>query len=89
MKKILFVCAMEKEAIDITYKLGLHKIKENTYRKDNITMLITGIGKQKTAINIMQYLLKEEKPDLIINIGYAGSTDIKIGEWVNTWGAKI
>lgn len=83
MKKILFVCAMKKEAMDITSKLGLEKIDEHTYTKDNITMLITGIGKQRTAISIMEYLGKNEKPDLIINVGYAGSTDLKIGQWVN------
>lgn len=83
MKKILFVCAMKKEAIDITEKLGLEKINENTFRKENITMLITGIGKQRTAISIMEYLGQNEKPDLIINVGYAGSTDLKIGEWAN------
>ena len=38
-------------------------------------------------INTMQattkYLCENIKPDLIVNIGYAGSTDIKIGTWVN------
>ena len=83
MKNILFVCAMEKEALDIVEKLELKKINENTYRKENITMLITGIGKQRTAIRTMEYLGKNNKPDLIINVGYAGSTDLKIGTWVN------
>jgi len=83
MKNILFVCAMKKEAIDITNKLGLENINNNTYRKENITMLITGVGKQRTAISIMEYLGKNAKPDLIINVGYAGSTDLKIGEWAN------
>ena len=83
MKNILFVCAMEKEALDITEKLGLKQLNENTYRKDELTMLVTGIGKQRTAIRTMEYLGKNEKPDLIINIGYAGSTDLKVGTWVN------
>lgn len=84
MKQILFVIAMEKEAIEITKKLELEKVRDNVYRRDNITLLITGIGKQQTAINLTQYLENcEEKPDTIINIGYAGSTSSKIGEWVN------
>ena len=33
MKQILFVIAMEKEAIDITKELGLEKIKDGIYRK--------------------------------------------------------
>lgn len=87
MKKILFVIAMEKEAKDIAKKLELRKIKNNTkiYRKDNISLLITGIGKQQTAINLTQYLEnnKDNIPDIIINVGYVGSTNSKIGTWVS------
>ena len=84
MKQILFVIAMEKEAIDITKELGLEKIKDGIYRKENISLLITGIGKQQTAIRLTQYLERaKNKPDIIINMGYAGSTNSKIGEWVN------
>lgn len=84
MKQILFVIAMEKEATDIAKKLDLKKENNKLYRKDNITLIITGIGKQQTAINLTQYLEKcDKKPDIIINIGYAGSTNSKIGEWIN------
>ena len=84
MKQILFVIAMEKEAINITKKLGLEKIKDGIYRNENISLLITGIGKQQTAIRLTQYLERaKNKPDIIINMGYAGSTNSKIGEWVN------
>lgn len=82
MKSILFVCAMKKEAELIAKKLKLDKLEENLYRKDNISLLITGIGKQKTAISLTEYLCKNVKPQLIINVGYAGSTDIRVGEWV-------
>lgn len=62
-------------------------MEEEQYNKNNkdsnIKLLITGIGKQLTAINLTQYLCRNEKPDLIINIGYAGSTDIQVGKWVN------
>ena len=75
---------MEKEASNITKKLGLEKIKDGIYRKENISLLITGIGKQQTAIRLTQYLERaKNKPDIIINMGYAGSTNSKIGEWVN------
>ena len=84
MKQILFVIAMEKEASNITKKLGLEKIKDGIYRKENISLLVTGIGKQQTAIRLTQYLERaKNKPDIIINMGYAGSTNSKIGEWVN------
>lgn len=91
MKKILFVIAMEKEAKDIAKKLELSEIKNNNsnntkiFRKDNISLLITGIGKQQTAINLTQYLEnnKDNIPDIIINVGYVGSTNSKIGTWVS------
>ena len=93
MKKVLFVIAMEKEAKDIAKKLELNEIKNDKhnnynskiYRKDNISLLITGIGKQQTAINLTQYLEnnKENIPDTITNIGYVGSTNTKIGAWVS------
>ena len=83
MKNILIVCAMPKEAMRISDKLSLKQINEKIFRKDNISLLITGIGKQKTAINLTQYLCANINPDLIINIGYVGSTDLKIGSWVN------
>lgn len=90
MKNILYVIAMEKEAKDIAKKLELEKVEENKnlqiYRNKNITLLIAGIGKQLTAINLTKYLEnceEENKPDLIINLGYVGSTNTKIGTWVN------
>ena len=93
MKKVLFVIAMEKEAKEIARKLELNEIKNDKnnnykskiFRKENISLLITGIGKQQTAINLTQYLEnnKENIPDTIINIGYVGSTNTKIGAWVS------
>jgi len=83
MKKILYICAMEKEAVKISEKLKMEKVEKNIYKNEKETMLITGIGKQRTAINLTKYLCENEKPDIIINIGYAGSTDIQIGKWVN------
>lgn len=91
MMRVLFVIAMEKEAKDIAKKLELSEIKNNNsnntkiFRKDNISLLITGIGKQQTAINLTQYLEnnKDNIPDIIINVGYVGSTNSKIGTWVS------
>ena len=83
MENILFVCAMKKEATLIAQKLKLEKIEEDLYKKDNISLLITGIGKQRTAISLTKYLCKNTKPDLIINVGYAGSTNIQVGAWVS------
>lgn len=85
MKNILFVCAMEKEGKQIAEKLKMKEIAHNLFEneEENKRFLITGIGKQLTAINLTKYLCENSKPDLIINVGYAGSTDIPIGKWVN------
>lgn len=48
-----------------------------------LNLIITGIGKQKTAIGLTKYLCENDKPDLIINIGYAGSVNCKIGSFVS------
>ena len=54
MKKILFVIAMQKEATKIAKELTLKQITENQYSKENITLIITGVGKQQTAISLLQ-----------------------------------
>lgn len=84
-KNILLHCAMEKEAAQIANKLGLRQENDKIYRNENstISLIITGIGKQKTAIEVIKYIENNEKPELIVNIGYAGSTNCEIGTWVN------
>ena len=67
MKNILIVCAMEKEAKSIANKLNLIKTDENIYKNENINLLISGIGKQRTAISVAEFLCVNKKPDLIIN----------------------
>lgn len=83
MKNILLHCAMQKEALQIAKKLELLKVSENLYSSNNISLIISGIGKQKTAIELVKYLENNDIPDLIINIGYAGSTNQEIGTWVS------
>lgn len=83
MKSVLLHCAMGKEAKQIADKLGLKQVDRNIYSLDNVTLLISGIGKQKTAIELVKYLENNTKPDLIINIGYAGSVNEKVGTWVS------
>lgn len=85
MKNILYICAMEKEAKQIVKKMKMIEIEKNLFenKDEGKRLLIIGIGKQLTAISLTQYLCNNVKPDLIVNIGYAGSTDIPIGKWVN------
>lgn len=79
---VLLTVAMEKEAKGIIERLQLEKIEENMYQKENITLLLTGIGKQTTMFQLVKYLENHIRPDKIVNIGYAGSTNIPIGTWV-------
>ncbi len=96
MKNILIHCAMKKEGEQIAKLLNLVEKEQKEDKFNNIittlegkqnetkiTLIITGIGKQKTAIGLTKYLCENDKPDLIINIGYAGSTSAKIGSWVS------
>ena len=96
MKNILIHCAMKKEGEQIARLLNLVEKKKKEDKFNNIittfegkqnetkiTLIVTGIGKQKTAIGLTKYLCENDKPDLIINIGYAGSTSAKIGSWVS------
>lgn len=86
MKNILYAIAMEKEAKGIVKELALKKVegaKLKIYEKGSTRLLITGIGKQRVAMNLAIYMENYEKPDIIINLGYAGSTNSEIGTWVN------
>ena len=86
MKNILYVIAMEKEAKGIVKELELKKVegaKLKIYEKGSTRLLIIGIGKQRVAMNLAIYMENYEKPDIIINLGYAGSTNSEIGTWVN------
>ena len=66
MKNILIHCAMEKEGTKIVKELGLTYKADNIYRSiiknTEVTLIITGIGKQKTAIKLTKYLENYPKP---------------------------
>ena len=52
---------MEKEAKQIAQKLNMKEVGCNLFENEtkNKRLLITGIGKQLTAINLIQYLSKK------------------------------
>lgn len=86
MKNILIHCAMKKESEKIAKELNMkesEKIYKGEIEGTHVTLITTGIGKQKTAIELVKYLENNEKPDLIINVGYTGSSNTPIGTWVN------
>ena len=92
MKNILFICAMEKEGKQLAEGLGMKEIGCGDERTGLLVfgnedgsrrLIISRMGKQFTMMNLTKYLCNNERIDLIINIGFAGSTDIPVGKWVN------
>lgn len=67
MKKIIITYAVEKEFVDI---------KIDGWE---ITYVCTGIGKTKAAMKLTKALC-EEKPDLVLNMGTAGTLRHKVGD---------
>lgn len=67
MKKILVVHAVQEEFV-------LPEIKGAT-----ITHVITGIGKAKATMRLTEAICKD-RPDLVLNIGTAGTLKHKVGD---------
>ena len=86
--QILFLTALKSEAIPIIKKYKLDSVpkyeKLKIYQKDNIYLLIIGIGKRNTINSIQKYIKESNniKNMICINIGSAGgnSSVSKIGE---------
>ena len=74
--KYLFVIAMDKEAKKLIEYYNLKKEK-NIYKKDNIELIITDISRNGI---IKSLLTIDTKDKIIINVGFVGSNNIKIGE---------
>jgi futalosine hydrolase len=72
--KILYVTATSLEA-DVLKNIPGIEFVQGVYRYGNfeITLLITGIGSVATAWALKQWISLNEKPDLAINAGIAGS----------------
>ncbi len=78
---ILFVIAMQKEANKIIEHYNLTKQKENFYQKENISLVITDVGRNNVTKTLLELLnTYNMKDSIIINIGLAGSNNLNIGE---------
>lgn len=56
---------------------------ERSDQFNDYNTLITGLGQANTAYRLTRYILKNEKPDLIINLGTAGSPTLSKGTICN------
>jgi len=83
--KILYVTATSSEAEALKRIKGIISVN-GVYRigKLEITLLVTGVGSVSTAWNLDHWLSLNEKPDLAINAGIAGSyrDEYRIGDVV-------
>ena len=83
--KILFIIAMDREAIKFANDYKLNKITDNYYKKDNIELLITSIGRNGVT-SALTNLIYEYNIDIrnyvMINFGMVGSNNLKIGNVV-------
>lgn len=85
MKKILVVAATEGEAGILANIRGIINSGEGFEKGDcKIDTLVTGVGSISTSWSLSKWLSVNEKPDLAINIGIAGSfkKDIAAGDVV-------
>jgi futalosine hydrolase len=83
--KVLCVVATQPEA-DVLKRICGKEVKPGIYRYRNIEFipLVTGVGSIATAWSLKQWLSVNEKPDLALNAGIAGSyrDDLEIGQVV-------
>jgi len=83
--KVLYVSATSSEA-DILKEIVGIKSGTDSYKVGNIeiSLLVTGVGSVSTAWSINKWLSANEKPDLAINAGIAGSynEELEIGDVV-------
>lgn len=67
MKKILITHAVEQEQVDL-------------YIPDaEIRVVLTGVGKANAAMNLTAAIM-EDKPDLVLNVGTAGTLKHQVGD---------
>ncbi len=83
--KILYITATEMEADVLKNLKGITLLPgEILFRNFEISVLVAGVGSMSTAWAFKQWLSVNEKPDLAINAGIAGSynEDLRPGDVV-------
>lgn len=77
--KILYVAATVGEADILKNLKGILSHREKVHiRNFEISVLVTGVGSMATAWALKQWISLNEKPDLAINAGIAGSYNEKL-----------
>jgi futalosine hydrolase len=77
--KILYIAATAKEADVLKKLMGILSLQDEIrFRNFEISVLVTGVGSIATAWALKQWISLNEKPDLAINAGIAGSYNEKL-----------
>ena len=87
INRILYITSTSFEAESLINMAGLKTNNAGTgykFNKIDINILVAGVGIAATTWNMSKWLSQNNRPDLIINAGIAGSfnPDIKIGDVV-------
>jgi len=85
--RVLYVTSTLFEAETLIKAAGLKANNAGTgyrFNKIEIDVLVAGVGSVATTLNMSKWLSQNNRPDLVINAGIAGSfnPDIKIGDVV-------
>jgi len=79
---ILFITAMEKEADSIIKYYCLEK-EGNLYKKNNISLLITGVSRNSVVSTLLEEINNiDYNNTVIINVGLVGSNNLTVGDIV-------
>ena len=80
--KVLFIIAMEREALKLADYFGLNKIKDNYYKKDDLELLITTEtrnGVTYALSNLIYDYNLDIRDYIMINVGMVGSNNLGVG----------
>lgn len=81
----LFVIAMENEAKPLLEKYNLEKVRDNFFKKDNLSLVITGVSRNAVVKSLLDLISNNEidfNNTNIINVGLVGSNKLSIGDVV-------
>jgi len=75
MEQLVLICAATQAEIGILGDIKSFRASGSgyTYRQLNLIPLVTGVGSVTTVWSLMNYISLNQKPDIAINIGIAGS----------------
>lgn len=81
--KVLFIIAMDKEALKLADDYKLKKVNDGYYKNDNLELLITNPTRNGVTSKLSNYIYDyniDIRNYICINVGMVGSNNLKIGD---------